>query len=149
VLGLSALQVMALKAARGSRSASAAILLAERIMDQVEAEGRLSWLHLTDSGAAAPSVADLAGLRYITQAANAPVQERFSVRGQPVAPNALDPLDSTPFYTATTRRASVQAGMPTGQLSEFTVVVTYLDDSDRSGAPIPRTVTLVRRVAHG
>jgi hypothetical protein len=89
------------------------------------------------------------GLRYITLGAGAATQDLFSVRGSVVVPTALDPMDSSTFYTATTQRASVQAGAPTGQLSEFTVVVTYLDDTDRTRAPIPRTVTLVRRVAHG
>jgi Tfp pilus assembly protein PilV len=149
VLGLSLLQVMALRAARGSRSSSTAILLAERVMDQVEAEGRLSWLHLTDSDVAAPTVADLVGLRYITLAAAAARQDLFTVKGGVVDANALDPADSTPFYTATTRRVVVQAGTPTGQLSEFTVVIAYLDDTDQTKAPIQRTVTLVRRVAHG
>ena len=91
ILGLSALQVMALKATRGSRSLSTAILVAEQVLDRAEMEGRLSWLNLTDRNATSPSLGDLSGLRYITQTSGTPLVDSFNSQGRPVLAASSDP----------------------------------------------------------
>ncbi|MEI6593017.1 MAG: prepilin-type N-terminal cleavage/methylation domain-containing protein [Holophagaceae bacterium] len=148
ILGLSALQVMALKATRGSRSLSTAILVAEQILDRAELEGRLSWLNLTDRNASNPTLADLSGLRYITLATGTPRVDDFNNRGRPVVVGASDEQDSGVRYIATTSRNPGNF-YATGYLSEFTVQVTFQDDVDASGVAAPRSVRLTRMVTHG
>lgn len=149
ILGLSALQVMALKSTRGSRSLSTAILVAEQILDRAELEGRLSWLNLTDRNATNPTLADLSGLGYINLDRDTPRVDNFNNLGQPVV---LGPFlarqDSGVRYVATTNRKPATT-YATGYLSEFIVQVTFKDDVDRSGVAVPRTVILSRMVSHG
>ena len=148
ILGLSALQVMALKATRGSRSLSTAILVAEQVLDRAEMEGRLSWLNLTDRNATSPSLGDLSGLRYITQVSGTPLVDSFNSQGRPVVAASSDPLESETRYTASTTRIAATTAA-TGQLSEFTVQVTFQDEVNSSGAAVQRTVRLTRVVTHG
>ena len=148
ILGLSALQVMALKSTRGSRSLSTAILVAEQILDRAELEGRLSWLNLTDRNATNPTLADLSGLGYINLDRDTPRVDNFNNLGQPVVLGLLARQDSGVRYVATTCRKPATT-YATGYLSEFIVQVTFKDDVDRSGVAVPRTVILSRMVSHG
>ena len=148
ILGLSALQVMALKSTRGSRSLSTAILVAEQILDRAELEGRLSWLNLTDRNGTNLNPGDLADLRYITLATGTSRVDNFNNRGRPVVVGASDEQDSGVRYLATTIRNPGDF-YATGYLSEFIVQVTFQDDVNNSGGPIQRTVRLTRLVTHG
>ena len=153
ILGLTMLQTMSLKASRGSRSLSSAILVAEQVMDQVEMEGRLSWLNLTATNRSAPSLAtDLPNLRYLTATTIAAtgLVETFNSRGGAVLPAATgtDPVDSTPFFTVTTTRV-VAAAAATGRISDVSVQVQFVDTVDRTNATIQRTLSLTRRIVHG
>ncbi len=145
IMGLTALQVMALKATRGSRSLGTAILVAEQVLDQAEREGRLSWLNLTDTNVASPAA--LAGLKYINLASGASVVDKFNVKGGPVNATSTDVTETTTYFTATTTRVAPMTAM-TGTLSELTVVVQFMDDADKTGAGVKRYVRLNRLITH-
>jgi Tfp pilus assembly protein PilV len=144
ILGLTMLLVMSLKGSRGGRSLSTAVLVAEHVMDRAEMEGRLSWLNVTDTSFGAPSLADFnPPLRYITIPVGGNQPDTFNVNGDWVA--AADP---TAYFRVRTVRAAF-APDATGALSDFTVQVQFSDQVDPANAPIVRTVTLTRRIAHG
>ena len=143
ILGLSMLQVMSLKASRGGRSLSTAVLVGEHVMDRVEMEGRLSWLNVSSSQAGAPSNADLPNMKYVTIADGGTLTDTFNSYGE-----AVPAADPTAFYTvATTRNAFAPAA--TGVLSDVRVQVTFSDQVNQANAPIVRTITLTRRIIHG
>ena len=154
ILGLSMLQVMSLKASRGSRSLTTAVGVGEKVMDQVEMEGRLSWLNITDSQYTVPVAVPT---RYVNLATSAPpaggLQQVFNIKGQiPFA--STDPADSNPYFTVKTYRlpksGNGDANGATGQMDDFIVQVVFSDIFDtNTNAPILRTVTLTRRILHG
>lgn len=148
ILGLTMLQTMSLKASRGSRSLTSAILVAERVMDQAEMEGRLSWLNITDTNSAAPSLADMPNLKYIVIPDAGSLVETFNPKGGPVNSASADPMESTPFFTVTTTRVAATAAV-TGRISDVSVQVQFVDNVDRTNTPIQRTVSLTRRIVHG
>jgi len=151
ILGLIMLQVMSLKASRGSKSLSSAILVAEQVMDRVEMEGRLSWLNITDTNSNVPSTAtDLTHLRYITDATLTAegVTELFNSKGEVPDATSSDPVVSTAFFTVTTTRVLAPAAA-TGRLSDVKVRVKFVDDVDRTNVAIQRELSLTRRIIHG
>ncbi len=145
ILGLTALQVMSLKATRGSRSLGTAILVAEQVLDQAEREGRLSWLNLTDTNATNPAA--LAGLKYINLASDSSVVDKFNSKGGPVDASSMDLTEAMTFFTATTTRVAPTKAK-TGSLSELTVVVQFVDEADKSGIGVKRYVRLNRVITH-
>jgi prepilin-type N-terminal cleavage/methylation domain-containing protein len=148
ILGLSMLQLMSIKASRGGRSLSTAVLVGEHVMEQVEMEGRLSYLNQVYTPGVANLPADLPNLKYVSLG-NGPgsaLLETFNSHGGPIT----DPTDPTPFYrVVTTKNAFATAAGTTGILSDFTVVVNFTDQLDQASLPIVRTVTLTRRINHG
>lgn len=141
ILGLSMLQVMSLKVSRGGRSLTSAVQVADHVLDQVEMEGRLTWLDLTDSQYTIPST--FTTLRYVRQAA--PVLDTFDINGGiPAAPAAV-------FYNVSTQRTDLpQPNAVTGQVHDFTVTVTFSDTTNpTTHLPINRTVSVTRRIVHG
>ena len=147
ILGLSMLQLMALKASRGGRSLSTAVLVGEHVMEQVEMEGRLSYLNLSQSNGVATALADMGTLRYVILGNGATLVETFNIKGAPpmVSP---DPADLTPYFTVrTTRNTFITAA--SGTLSDVRVQVLFADQLDQASLPIVRTVTLTRRINHG
>lgn len=148
ILGLTMLQTMSLKASRGSRSLTSAILVAEHVMDQAEMEGRLSWLNITDSNSATPSLEDMPNLKYIVIPDAGNLVETFNSKGGPVISTSPDPAESTPFFTVTTTRVAAAAAV-TGRISDVSVQVQFVDNVDQTNTPIQRTVSLTRRIVHG
>ena len=146
IMGLTLLQMMSLKGARGGKSLSTAVQVGETVMDQIELEGRLSWLNLTASQYTAPAA--LTTLNYVDKATLA-TPLTFTVKGQVPLGTAPDLVDRTPFYTVNFRRTNdVAAG--TGTMSDFNVTVTFTDQVDATtNVAIPRTVQITRRVLHG
>lgn len=149
ILGLTMLQTMSLKASRGSQSLTTAVLVAEQVLNQADLEGRLSWLNLTNSNQAAPTLADLPNLRYLTIPGGGELVETFNVKGGAVVAGSPDPAVSTPFYTVTTTRLPSAAAMATGGISDVNVQVQFADGVDSNNAPILRMVSLTRRIWHG
>jgi hypothetical protein len=150
ILGLTMLQVMSLKASRGGRSLSTAVLVAEHVMDQVEMEGRLSWLNATDKYTGTAVAVDLPNLRYVSIPDGGTRTETFNSKGGPPVGNP-DPADNTVYFIVVTGRVvSVAPGAATnGALSNFNVQVQFTDQLDQASAPIVRNVQLTRRVLHG
>ncbi len=146
ILGLTALQVMSLKATRGSRSLGTATLVAEQVLDLAEREGRLTWLSLVDTNAVNPTVP--AGLKYINLDAGASVVDTFNVKGVPVNAESSEVTETTTFFTATTTRLPPATAVR-GGLSELTVLVQFVDDADTSGKGVTRVVRLTRMISHG
>jgi prepilin-type N-terminal cleavage/methylation domain-containing protein len=149
ILGLSMLQVMSLKASRGGRSLSTAVLVGEHVMDQVEMEGRLSWLNAT-SKYNVTGLADLPNLRYVSLPDGGARVDNFNSKGGPPLGNP-DPADNSTYFIVTTTNAVFVANSAAtnGALSNFTVTVAFIDQLTQGGAPIPRAVVLTRRILHG
>ena len=148
LLGLCMLQTMSLRAARGSRSLTSAVQVASGIMDQVEMEGRLSWLNATATTSNAPALNNLTSLLYIKNPTPGPITTTYDGNGTWIDPNAANPPPKV--FTATVTQAAV-LGSVTGQMSDVTVVVTFADavSSGVAATPVTRTVTLTRRITHG
>ncbi len=146
IMGLTMLQVMALRGARGGRSLGTAVQVGEMVMDQIEMEGRLSWLNITATQAAVPTA--LTTLQYINKVPLA-VPQTFTIKGQVPVAGAPDPTDSTPFYTVVIAQNNVGAAT-SGVISDFTVNVNFSDQvNPATGLAIPRTVAITRRILHG
>lgn len=146
LLGLATLQVMSLSVGRGSQSMNTALRLAERTMDQIELEGRLSWLNITNTNVAAPSA--LSSLSYVGKGSQ---YQGFDEHAQPVtsAPvGSKPPLSETVRYVMSVQEgAATNAG--TGQMSDYVATVEFADAVGTSGTPVLRTVSVTRRVIHG
>ena len=151
LLGLCMLQTMSLRASRGSSSLSTAAQVAQGVMDQVEMEGRLSWLSLTDTNlAVAPTVSNLT---YMPLAVGGNTKtQTFNLQGNPTNAGSTDPTQNTAFFTAITARTA-DAGLAAGgvgQISDYTVTVTFSDAViAATQAPKTRTVQVTRRIIHG
>lgn len=145
LLGLTALMTMSLRTITGSKSLSTAVQLAEQIMDQVELEGRLTYLNANMTEYQAPGV--LNGIQYIDQAA---IDQYFNVdpvTGHVVPTSAPVSGEAAPMFHANMSQAGVVAG--TG-VSDVTVLVEFIDGINQTtNQPIRRTVTLTRRILHG
>jgi prepilin-type N-terminal cleavage/methylation domain-containing protein len=142
ILGIAMLQTMSLKASRGSQSLTTALHIADRIMDEVELEGRLGWLNVTDTKRLAPGA--LPNLKYLRPGAI--LDQQFNVDGQNI--NDAGITDTTQFYTVTTTKTDIQAGA-TGDITDVTVTIEFADQVDATKAAIKRTATLTRRFIHG
>jgi Tfp pilus assembly protein PilV len=149
LLGLCMLQTMSLRASTGSRSLATAVHVANSVMDQVEMEGRLSWLNLTNSAylVSATSPNTPLTLSYIT-AKGGTVNASFDLQGNVCTPGAADVTLSNPYYTVTTVYVDdVGSAGGVGKVSDFTVTVAFSDTVN--GAAVPRQVVLTRRILHG
>ncbi len=154
ILGLSMLQVMSLRASRGSRSLSTAVEVGERLLDQVEMEGRLTWLNVTATQYTGSGITPVPNLQYVNQVGTVTVPGGFTIKGRTPDPASTDPLDhpATPYFTATVQRSAnaVATGVDGLQVHDFTVQVTFIDtvQAGSTTATVPRTVTLTRRIVH-
>jgi hypothetical protein len=158
IMGLTLLQVMSLKGARGGRSLGTAVQVGETIMDQIEMEGRLSWLNITASQYAAPSA--LTHLLYINKVPSTlfptpiplatPPFATFTIKGEVPVANPPDPTDSASFYNVYISQTNNVGVAATGLTSDFTVNVQFSEQvNPATGLAIPRTVTITRRILHG
>ncbi len=148
VMGLTLLQVMSLKGARGGKSLATAIQVGEAVMDRIEMEGRLSWLNISDNQYKVPAA--LPSLSFVNKTTLA-TPLTFNLKGQVPITASTDPAESTAFYSVSMRRVPVSAlAGGTGSISDFTVTVAFADVvNPTTNTPITRTVTLTRRVLHG
>ena len=154
LLGILTLQMMAIRATRGTTNMSTAARIAGQIIDQAELEGRLSWLNITDGNKAAPSLGDLAGfqLKYIVLDSGKGLEQAYNIKGDLVDSNSADPTVNTAFFTVVTRRESVStavAANPVGAMSDFRVRVTFADVVGANKQVVTRTFNLSRRIIHG
>jgi prepilin-type N-terminal cleavage/methylation domain-containing protein len=154
ILGLALLQAMSLRASRGSSNLGTAVLIAERIMAQIEQEGRLTWLNTTEENTISPSIAkDLPGFnfKYITLNSGEVITEGFNPKGEPVDPNNYDSASFTSFFKATTQKLARGADSDgkVGQINDFNVMVEFVETVDSDKKPITRTLNITRRIIHG
>ena len=148
ILGVSLMQVMALKAARGSQSLITAAAVGERVLDQVEMEGRLTWLNTTNSDNLTHTLPT--GLQYLAANETYPYTQTFNIKGLTPVSTSTDPRDVNPFFTVKTSvGAATTAAGGVGATSLVTVVVTFQDAVKGTNTPIVRSLTLNRTVIHG
>ena len=150
LLGLCMLQAMSLRAGRGSRSLATAAQVAQGVMDQVEMEGRLSWLNLTDNNNGSATISNLPNLLYLPLAVGGQLTQTYNLWGNAPISTSTDPTLSTPFFTAVTQHvADVGTTAGTGQISDYMVTVTFADTVNGSKVAVKRSVVLTRRIIHG
>ena len=140
ILGLTMLQTMSLRATRGSQNLGIAVQLAEKLMDEVELEGRLTYLNTNPTGYTTPTA--LGTLAYINQAGVDQYYNIDSTTGQAVqtatAAGALFHVNLAQVVTAGTG------------LSDVTIVVDFTDSINPStNLAIKRAATVTRRILHG
>ena len=150
LLGLCMLQTMSLRASRGSTSLTTAVHVADAVMDQVELEGRISWLNLTGSSGA---VAALPNLVYIPlTAGGAPLAQTFNVDGTVTNLAVGNPVVSSALFKVNTYRVDDlgPVNATAGQVSDYMVKVQFADNENGAGtATVNRTVMVTRRILHG
>lgn len=158
ILGLSMLQTMSLKATRGSKSLTNAVQIADRIMDQIESEGRLSWLNLTATSFGPPGA--LPTLTFVNKgstqylAFNEAYDSTTNISS--VAPATSAPVAGKPALSPTVRYvATIVEGTTTtvaggtGSTTSYQVTVEFADELNTSGARAVRTVNISRSILHG
>ncbi len=150
LLGLCMLQTMALRGGRGSRSLTTAVHVASSVLDQVEMEGRLSWLNVTDSPLSGQSNTNLK-LNFIPlDAGTSAPNQYFNMQGNLADPTSTDPAINNPFFTVvTTHVDDVGNAVGVGQVSDYSVTVKFTDSVDATQKKIERSVVLTRRITHG
>jgi prepilin-type N-terminal cleavage/methylation domain-containing protein len=152
LLGLCMLQTMSLRAGRGSTSLNTAVKVGEGVMDIVETQGRLSWLNITSTGGQGLAV-PTSTQNYIINlkvGSGLTTPLTYNVHGNPTDATSADPTISGTIFTVNVihlDEIGVAAG--TGFLGDWQVVVTFADTITGTGVANTRTVTLVRRIAHG
>ena len=143
ILGLTALQTLSLRSVASSRGLSTAILIAERTMDEICANGRNSLLYARSVPAVTPPNA----LTNVFTAVTPVRTYNFSGR-----PSASDPIDATPFFNVAVAAVADPAADPGtiaaiprfGGVANMTVTVSWIEEP---AAPA-RQVVLSRRVAY-
>ncbi len=139
ILGLTALQTMSVRASTSSRGLTTGVLVAERILDEIEANARNTLLYRRSS----PAVTLPSNLQNILT----PLARTYNFAGRPCAG---DPIDPTPYFTATVLSnpatdTGIVAPVPfLGGIAYQEVDVSW---TETPGAPA-RHVVLSRRVAY-
>jgi Tfp pilus assembly protein PilV len=133
LLGLAMLQTMALRSTTGSMSATSAILVAERVLDQAEALGRNSLL-CSRTGNTVPTLnPNYFGSTTLTQ--------NYNYDGTYNA--------TASFYIVKVVPADVVVSVAgVGGIKLLTVIVTWNEGVNASNTVVPRNVTLSRRVSY-
>ena len=140
LLGLTMLQAVSLSSGGTSKNRNTATLLGQRILDQVEAEGRVTWLNVSSSTQATPGA--VPNLLYFPLAGvPSNITQYFDFFGNPLA----SATGST--FKTVTNGVAVANLASTGFLADVTVTVTF-NDSPVNGQTVSHTVTLTRRVIH-
>lgn len=140
VLGIAMLQTLALSSRGNSKSMMTATRLGECIMDQVEEEGRSTWLNINNSQASAPG--NLPNLLYFPAGALPDNTQYFDVNG------GVLPTVGNSFFTAMVVGRAVPNLGAAGKLADVTVTVNYIDTLGANNLPIIRQVVITRRILH-
>lgn len=140
ILGLTMLQTMSLRATRGSQNLGIAVQLAEQLMDEVELEGRLTYLNTNITQYTAPTA--LGSLKYINLDS---VDQYYNI----------NPSNGQLVKTGTAAGALFHVNMAqafaigTG-LTDVTIAVDFTDGINASNnQAITRTARVTRRILHG
>lgn len=133
ILGLLTLQVMSLRGTTGSRGRETATAIAKGLLDQVQAEAQIEQLN-KGYGVAKPQ--DFAAT--FNQAGTPTGNLFFDLKGK-----ALPKAEGSVFQATWTRLA---AKGDTPGASEYRVEVAWAFETNGSGVPIPRTVSMDRLI---
>jgi len=146
ILGLTMLQTMSVRSTTGAKGLTTAVLVAEQVMDEIEADGRNSLLYARST----PPVTPSADLKDFFTMASAPItgtpSRTYNFAGRI---SASDVLDSNPYFSVfiqpnVAAGGGVVAPVPgLGGIAEMTVVVRWSEVSN-----VFRQVTISRRVAY-
>jgi hypothetical protein len=119
-------------------------------MDQVELEGRLSWLNKTDASASVTSLDNLSAdqTKYIKLDGKV-LEEDFNIKGGTVNASSTDVAEQTAYFRTFTSRVKSTLATSTGDFSDFTVRVEFQDQVDQQNNPVTRFVVMTRRIVHG
>lgn len=140
ILGLTALQSLSIRSASGSRGLTTAVLIAERAMDEILANGRNSLLYTRASPATTPPAA-------MTNVFTVATADRtFNFAGRP---SVGDPIDTTPYFTLSVQSQAAAPGtlaaIPRfGGVTSMVVTVRWTEEPT---AP-QRQLVLSRRVPY-
>jgi prepilin-type N-terminal cleavage/methylation domain-containing protein len=141
LLGVASMQLVSLKATSGSQNLNTAALVADRVMDEVETEGRLSWIN--QSASKFQTAGTEPPLFYLKDSSAINVSEWFDVAGTPV-----ESSDPKKIFTANVTGKSVGTdGSATGKLVDVTVQVLFTDVVNGTKT-IQRNITLTRRIIY-
>lgn len=150
LLGVASMQVMAIKAGSGSTNLSTATSIGNRILDQIEEEGRLTWLNQTSSiyataGTQPPHLYYFSNTVPFSISFTTNNDLKFDLQGTPWTATSGPVV----FQAVITAGAAPQAvgGATIGRLADVTVVVNFTDTVSR-GSAITRSVSLSRRIVY-
>ena len=151
LLGLCMLQSMSIRVAAGGHNLELAVQLNDQVMDQVELEGRQSYLNANITDQTAPSA--LATLVYINQAqvdqyfrmpTAADIDPMTGLAYPPGKP-ILSTIANYMFHVQMTQAVTAGTG-----LSDVTVTTNFSDATNAvTHVPVVRNVTTTRRIIHG
>lgn len=140
LLGLAMLQAVSLQSRGSSLNRTTALQVGGRVMEQVETEGRNTWLNLTDPSLAAPG--NVPDLLYFAGGGQPNVTQYFDDQGWPL------PSAAGSVFTTVTTGVAVANGSAQGGLSDVTVAVTF-QEAAAGTSLVTHQVALTRRVLHG
>ena len=140
LLGLSMLQVMSVRSNAGSRMQTLAIGVGQNILETIDAEARQQRLFRT---------LDPSNTTSLTSYFGAPaINGTYSIYGTPVNTGSSDPLEQATVFTTTSNCTQDVTGgsAVSGRVYSFTIVVSFVDGINSSGAAHARTQTFRRKV---
>ena len=147
LLGLALLQTMSLRASNGGGNLSTAVQLGEKLMDQINMEGRLTYNNKVP-GTNQQSPTALTGLQYITATPSA-LDQYYNIDpilGEPVLTTAPVAGGPAPVFHVH-MDSTVLAG--TVGVTDVTINVYFTDGLNAAThTAITRTATLTRRILH-
>ena len=147
LLGVASMQLISIKATSGSSNLTTAAEIANRVMDQVEEEGRLMWINqtattFTTTGTEPPNLRYFAGGVPFTSAA-----QKYDLTGTPWTAASTTPA----IFTATVKAVAAPLGVgtsTTGGLADVTVTVTFTDTVAQGNKVLSRNITVSRRIVY-
>ncbi|MBS1766107.1 MAG: prepilin-type N-terminal cleavage/methylation domain-containing protein [Acidobacteria bacterium] len=140
LLGLAALENVALKSNTRSRGYNTAVLVASRVLDAAETQSRQSQQVASYGGSVTYTNDYFSGN---------PIVEQFTFKGLHPDSTAANLIDKTAYFTATTTSANAGSySGAVGKLAVVTTVVTFKEASYQGGPTVTRTITLSRTINH-
>ena len=143
LLGVAAQQLIAIRSTAGGTNLNTAAQVANRILDQVEEEARLTWLNQTSSttvetGIEPPNLYYLANVIPFTLPA-----QPFDGLGNPLPAGTANP----PFSAVVSAVAVATAGSTLGTMADVSVTVTFTS-AVTAAQTVTRSLCVSRRIVH-
>jgi type II secretory pathway pseudopilin PulG len=143
LLGVAAQQLIAIRAVGGSTNLNTAAIVANRLLDQIEEEARLTWLNQTSTttvqtGLEPPNLYYLANAVPFTLAA-----QPFDALGNPLPAGTANP----PFSAVVSAVAVGTPGATMGTMMDVSVTVQFTD-AVTATQTVTRSLCVSRRIVH-